>query len=314
MKLATLAINGQFRPAIVLGEDVLDLVAAKALSPVGTLVPSDVIGILAGGETALEIIRKVAEDCKHRVDAYRARQALLSAASASFAAPIPNPRIILAVGANYHEHLREMNTPPPTTPMAFYKSLSSIIGSGANIVLPRSNPDMVDFEGEFTAVIGRTCHNVSEADALDFIGGYTVINDVSARDWVAPAFQAQGMINTVVAWEHNILGKLFPTFCPMGPYVVTSDEVGDPHNLKVETRLNGQVMQSARTSDLVFNLKQIIAYYSKFFAFEPGDVIMTGSPSGVGFGRKPPIYMKHGDIIEVSIEKIGTLRNTISRS
>jgi acylpyruvate hydrolase len=116
---------------------------------------------------------------------------------------------------------------------------------------------------------------------------------------------------TVPAWEHNILGKLYPTFCPIGPVIVTSDEVGDPHDLKLETRLNGEVMQSAHTSDLVFDLKQIIAYYSKFLTFHPGDVIMTGSPSGVGFGRKPQVFMKAGDVVEVTVEKIGTLHNTI---
>ena len=311
MKLATLMVGGQYRPAVVLGAEVLDLVAARKVSAAATLVPGDLAGIFAAGRAALDVLQGIVEEARHSAGAFRASNALLPEAQAPFVAPLPEPRLIMAVGANYHEHLKEMNTPPPATPMAFQKSLTSVVGPGADIVLPANHPDMVDYEGEFTVVIGSTCHDVTEDEALNHVAGYTIVNDVSARDWVVPAFQAQGMINTVVAWEHNILGKLFPTFCPMGPVIVTSDEVGDPHDLKIETRLNGQVMQSAHTSDLVFNVRQIIAYYSKFLTFRPGDLILTGSPSGVGFGRKPQVFMKPGDVIEVSVEKIGTLRNTI---
>jgi 2-keto-4-pentenoate hydratase/2-oxohepta-3-ene-1,7-dioic acid hydratase in catechol pathway len=169
-------------------------------------------------------------------------------------------------------------------------------------------------EGEFTAVIGRTCHDVSETEALDYVVGYTIVNDVSARDFVAAAQAAQGMIPTIVAWEHNILGKLYPTFCPMGPYIVTADEIGDPNALHIETRLNGQIVQDSNTSDLVFNVAQIVAYYSKFLTFEPGDLITTGSPSGVGSGRKPQLFMRDGDTIEVTIEKLGTLRNPVRKA
>ena len=186
--------------------------------------------------------------------------------------------------------------------------------SGDQIILPPIRADMVDWEGEFAAVIGRTCHNVTETEALEYVAGYTILNDVSARDWVAPAFQAEGTIPSIVAWEHNILGKLFPTFCPMGPVIVTSNEIRNPHNLGIQTRLNGEVVQDSNTSDLVFDLNHIISYYSQFLTFLPGDIIATGSPSGVGYGRRPQKFMRAGDTIEVSVECIGTLTNKVVKS
>jgi len=135
--------------------------------------------------------------------------------------------------------------------------------------------------------MGRSCHGVSEAEALDCVAGYTLINDVSARDWVAPVFAATGLMAGILAWERNLLGKQFPTFCPMGPALVTRDEIRNPDDVQIETRLNGAVMQSANTDDLVFGVRKLIAYYSQFYRFSPGDVITTGSPSGVGYGRNP---------------------------
>jgi 2-keto-4-pentenoate hydratase/2-oxohepta-3-ene-1,7-dioic acid hydratase in catechol pathway len=235
----------------------------------------------------------------------------IPAKSAKLLAPIPDPGIVLSVGMNYHEHLREMKTPVPEKPAAFTKSVASIIASGEPIRLPKSNPGMVDWEGEFSVVIGRPCHAVAAAEALDYVAGYTLVNDVSARDWVAPLFKAQGLMGPIHAWEHNLLGKMFPTFCPMGPCMVTKDEVSDPANVQIQTRLNGKVMQDANTDDLVFSVPRLIEYYSRFYLLRPGDVITTGSPSGVGFGRNPKVFMKPGDIIEVEVKQIGILRNPI---
>jgi 2-keto-4-pentenoate hydratase/2-oxohepta-3-ene-1,7-dioic acid hydratase in catechol pathway len=226
-------------------------------------------------------------------------------------APIPDPGMVLSVGMNYHEHLKEMKTPVPEKPAAFTKSVASIIGSGDPIKVPPSAPDMLDWEGEFSVVIGRPCHRVSKERALDYVAGYTLVNDVSARDWVAAIFKAQGIMGPIHAWEHNVLGKMFPTFCPMGPALLTKDELPDPGNVKIETRLNGKVMQSANTDDLVFGVAELIAYYSQFYLFRPGDVITTGSPSGVGYGRNPKVFMKPGDVIEVEVREIGILRNTV---
>lgn len=311
MRLATLEVARQFRPAVILGNEVLDLIAARSRNPTAKLLPDDMIGVLEAGSAAIDLLREIVEASRLHPDHYRRAGALIPVDQARFGAPVPRPRSILALGVNYHEHIKEMNATPAATPMGFYKSVSSVVGPGADIILPDAHPDMVDFEGEFAAVIGKTCHNVSEEAALDHVAGYTVVNDVSARNWIGSAQTAQGMINTVIAWEHNILGKQFPTFCPMGPVMVTRDEIKDPHDLKLETRLNGKLMQSTNTSDLVFDIAHTISYYSKYITFIPGDVIVTGSPSGVGFSRKPPVFMKDGDVVEVSVEKIGTLRNTV---
>jgi len=282
MKLVTVEIDRQARAGILEGADIF-------------LLPSTLKDILASGR--LGDVRKG----KDRV----------SAKGAKLLAPIPDPSIVLSVGMNYHEHLKEMKTPVPEKPTAFTKSVASIIASGQPIKVPKSNPGMLDWEGEFSVVIGKTCHAVKAAQALDYVAGYTLVNDVSARDWVAPIFSATGIMGPIHAWEHNLLGKMFPTFCPMGPCMVTKDELPDPNNVKIETRLNGQVMQDANTDDLVFSVPQLIEYYSQFYLLRPGDVITTGSPSGVGFGRNPKVFMKPGDVVEVEVKQIGVLRNPI---
>jgi 2-keto-4-pentenoate hydratase/2-oxohepta-3-ene-1,7-dioic acid hydratase in catechol pathway len=282
MKLVTVEIDRRARAGILEGADIF-------------LLPSTLKDILASGR--LGDVRKG----KDRV----------SAKGAKLLAPIPDPSIVLSVGMNYHEHLKEMKTPVPEKPAAFTKSVASIIASGQPIKVPKSNPGMLDWEGEFSVVIGKACHAVKAEQALDYVAGYTLVNDVSARDWVAPIFSATGIMGPIHAWEHNLLGKMFPTFCPMGPCMVTKDELPDPNNVKIETRLNGQVMQDANTDDLVFSVPQLIEYYSQFYLLQPGDVITTGSPSGVGFGRNPKVFMKPGDVVEVEVKQIGVLRNPI---
>jgi 2-keto-4-pentenoate hydratase/2-oxohepta-3-ene-1,7-dioic acid hydratase in catechol pathway len=268
-------------------------------------------GILEGAEVALlgSSLKEILASGKDlRTLAGKQR---VPAKEAKLLPPIPDPGLVLSVGMNYHEHLKEMKTPVPEKPAAFTKSVASIIASGAPIKAPASNPDMLDWEGEFSVVIGKPCHRVSAAQALDYVAGYTLVNDVSARDWVAPIFKAQGIMGPIHAWEHNLLGKMFPTFCPMGPCIATRDEIPDPGNVRIQTRLNGQVMQDANTDDLVFSVVQLIEYYSQFYLFKPGDVITTGSPSGVGFGRNPKVFMKPGDMVEVEVSEIGILRNPI---
>jgi 2-keto-4-pentenoate hydratase/2-oxohepta-3-ene-1,7-dioic acid hydratase in catechol pathway len=160
-------------------------------------------------------------------------------------------------------------------------------------------------------VIGRACHNVAAAEVMDYVAGYTIINDVSARDWLPGFFKAEGKMPSLLAWELNILGKQLPTFTPMGPVVVTKDEIADDRALSLTTTLNGKVMQSTSTSDLVYGVREVIAHFSKWYRFVPGDVISTGSPSGVGFARKPPVFMRDGDVIAVTVEGVGTLRNPV---
>ena len=214
---------------------------------------------------------------------------------------------------NYHEHLKEMKTPVPEKPAAFTKSVASIIASGQPILLPAAHPG----HGR----LGRRIHRGDRQGRPPHPGGegarprrrlHHRQRRLGARLGGADLLldRHHGPIH---AWEHNLLGKMMPTFCPMGPCIATKDEVPDPDDVKIVTRLNGQVMQDANTDDLVFSVAKLIEYYSQFYRFLPGDCITTGSPSGVGFGRNPKVFMKAGDTIEVEVNGIGVLR-TRSRS
>ena len=286
MKLVTVEFEGKPRPGRLDGDGIIDL---SDLGP-------DLRTILESG--GLE----------------RARLATggrIPLKGTRLLAPIPNPAIVLSVGMNYHAHLREMKTSVPEKPAAFTKSVASIIGTDAPIRIPPDSPNMIDWEGEFSVVIGKSCHRVKAVEALDYVAGYTIVNDVSARDWVAPVFSSTGVMGPIHAWEQNLLGKMFPTFCPMGPALATKDDVPDPRNVRITTRLNGEVMQAANTEDLVFGVAELIEYYSQFYLFRPGDIITTGSPSGVGYGRNPKVFMKPGDVVEIEVDGIGVLRNPI---
>jgi 2-keto-4-pentenoate hydratase/2-oxohepta-3-ene-1,7-dioic acid hydratase in catechol pathway len=293
MHLVMFMKDKQPRAGVIDGEDIVDINAADRS------LPTTLKGIFEAG--ALARVKKVLKSKKGRTPRKRAK--LLP--------PISNPSLLLSVGMNYHEHLKEMKTPAPEIPAAFTKSVASIIASGEAIKVPSSNPSMLDWEGEFTVVIGKGGYRIPAAKALDHVAGYTMVNDVSARDWVAAIFSSTGIMGPIHAWEQNLLGKMFPTFCPMGPCIATRDEIPDPANVRIQTRLNGQVMQDANTDDLVFSVVKLIEYYSQFYRFRPGDVITTGSPSGVGFGRNPKVFMKPGDVVEVEVKQIGILRNTI---
>jgi acylpyruvate hydrolase len=315
MRYVTISNKGLAAAGVMIGDDVLDLKASAALIPEAATVAGSVRDILGGGDAALSAIRKIVDKVAAGGNLQadlKTGGALVPLAKAKLMAPIPQPTLILSCGMNYHEHLREMNTPVPKTPTAFTKNAASVIASGEAIILPKAAPDMVDWEGEFSVVIGKPCFSVKAADALGYVAGYTIINDVSARDWVAPIFKAEGTMPAILSWEHNILGKQFPTFCPMGPVIVTADEIGDVSDLHLEARLNGKVMQSTSTSDLVFDVPKVIEYFSQFYRLMPGDIITTGSPSGVGYGRNPKVFMKAGDVIEVEVQGIGVLSNPIA--
>lgn len=315
MRLVTLAKEGHSNPGLEAAGEILDLAVCASVLPGARLVPNSVLGILEGGDGAMDLLRRLLgealEGKRSLQERLRECGALLASDRVRLAAPIPDPGMILSCGMNFHAHLKEMNTPVPEKPTAFVKAASAVVGPGAPILLPRGHADMVDWEGEFSAVIGRECHNVSESEALAYVAGYTLINDVSARDWVAPVFRAQGTMAAIHAWDENILGKQYPTFCPLGPVLATSDEIPDPGRVDLSTRVNGSVMQQANTDDLVFGVPKLIAYYSQFYRFRPGDVITTGSPAGVGYGRNPKVFLKPGDTVEVSASGIGTLSNPV---
>jgi len=205
---------------------------------------------------------------------------------------------ILAIGRNYADHAIEGGSAPPKAPLIFNKLPNSLSAHDQPIVLPTISAQ-VDYEAELAVVIGRTARRVTEADALDYVFGYTLINDVSARDLQYGDGQ----------WTR---GKGLDTFAPLGPFITTRDEIADVHALKIEGRLNGEVMQSSNTGKMIFKVPYLVSYISQGISLEPGDVIATGTPDGVGIFRKPPVLLKAGDVFEVEIEKLGLLRNTIA--
>jgi 2-keto-4-pentenoate hydratase/2-oxohepta-3-ene-1,7-dioic acid hydratase in catechol pathway len=210
---------------------------------------------------------------------------------------LDRPGKIVCVGLNYYSHLAEIGEPVPAYPILFTKPATSIIGPGQPIVLPRVSRQ-VDFEGELAVLIGRRGKYIPEADALSYVAGYTCANDVSAHDIEFRTSQ----------WTS---GKMLDTFCPLGPVVVTVDEVPNPGALHLKTMLNGQTVQETCTSDMVFSVPFLISYISSLSTLEPGDVILTGTPAGIGCNRKPQVFLQPGDRISVEIDGIGTLTNPV---
>jgi 2-keto-4-pentenoate hydratase/2-oxohepta-3-ene-1,7-dioic acid hydratase in catechol pathway len=215
-------------------------------------------------------------------------------------APVEPPSI-LCIGLNYRQHAAEGNQPIPPFPVLFMKSPASVQNPGGPIVLPRHlRSDRVDYECELAVVIGKRCKNVSAEEALDYVLGYTAANDVSARDWQRE-------------WGSNqwCRAKTFDTFCPLGPVLVTTDDLPNPNALQIRTLLNGNVMQDWNTNDMIFDVPTLIAFLSGSTTLLPGTVILTGTPHGVGFARKPPVYLKPGDSVTVEVETIGSLTNPV---
>ncbi len=215
-------------------------------------------------------------------------------------API-EPRDILCIGLNYRKHAVEGNQAIPTFPVVFMKNIGALQNPGDPIILPRRlRSDEVDYECELAVVIGRECYNVSKANALEYVLGYTCANDVSARDWQIRMGGSQ--------WCR---GKTFATFCPLGPWIVTRDEIPNPNSLPIKTVLNGQTMQDWNTDDMIFDIPTLIEFLSGSTRLLPGTVILTGTPHGVGAARKPPVFLKQGDNVTIEIGSIGSLSNPV---
>jgi len=220
-------------------------------------------------------------------------------ADGSFLAPILRPDKVICIGLNYRDHATESGMGIPSEPVCFSKFSHTVIGPEAEIRLPAAS-QQVDYEAELVVVLGRRGKNIPENEARDYVAGYMNGHDVSARDWQIGKPGGQ--------W---LLGKTPDTFAPTGPYLVTTDEVPDPHNLDIQLRLNGTVMQSSNTREFIFQVDQLIAHISQVITLEPGDLIFTGTPPGVGMARKPPVFLKPGDVVEVEIEQLGTLKNPV---
>jgi 2-keto-4-pentenoate hydratase/2-oxohepta-3-ene-1,7-dioic acid hydratase in catechol pathway len=284
MRLATIQTPSGPRAAVRQGETYVDLHATDSS------LPASVRGLLDAGPEALKRAATVAG----RADAVK-----VPVASAKLLAPIPDPPKIVCVGLNYRDHAAESGAPIPRDPVLFSKYATAIIGPGESIVLPKESQE-VDYEAELVIVIGKKGRHLSKEAAIGHIAGYTIGHDVSARDWQLKKDGKQWMV-----------GKTFDTFAPLGPELVTPDEVGDPHKLGIKLRLNGNMMQNSTTEQMIFSAGELVAYLSIVFTLQPGDVIYTGTPPGVGAARKPPVFLKGGDVVEVEIDRLGVLRNPV---
>jgi len=310
MRLVTFLRLGEPRLGAMVDEQVIDLNAAywhfqknahtpRAQELAAAILPPDILGFLEGGESTLVAAR---ETLRQVINADRLSLAdkgiLYPLKSITLKAPIPRPTKLILVGLNYRDHADEAKMKIPEVPTLFSKYASSVIGPGEKIRIPTVS-DKIDYEGEFAFIIGRRGKNISKERALDYVAGYTIMNDVSCRDYQMKTTQ----------W---MVGKTFDTFAPMGPYLVLKDEIPDPHNLDLTLQLNGQVMQHSNTKNLIFNVPDLITYMSQVFTLEPGDVISTGTPSGVGFARKPPVLLKPGDTVRIEISSLGALENPVA--
>ncbi len=211
--------------------------------------------------------------------------------------PVPNPEKILCIGLNYLDHCIETNQPIPKHPILFAKYLNSLTGHDKPIVLDGTSKE-VDYEAELAFVIGKRAFHVSEAEAMDYVAGYITANDVSGRD-------------VQFADSQWVRGKTLNTFCPLGPWLVTKDEIADPHNLRIQCRVNGQTLQDSNTEQLIFKIPALVSFLSQGMTLEPGDIVLTGTPPGVGFTRKPKVLLNPGDVVEIEIEGVGVLKNQV---
>jgi 2-keto-4-pentenoate hydratase/2-oxohepta-3-ene-1,7-dioic acid hydratase in catechol pathway len=252
--------------------------------------PLTMMGLLRDGETSLDALRIAASHVA--VD-----ELGTPLANADLLAPLPRPGKVVAIGRNYREHAEEEGVEPPPAPLIFAKWPSAVVGPGADIRWDPGLTSQVDYEAELAVVIGRRARRVSREEALGHVFGYTCLNDVSARDLQFGDGQ----------W---VRGKSLDTFCPMGPSIVTADEVDDPQGLAIRCLVGDEVLQEANTSQMYFSVAEIVSHCSEAFTLEPGDVIATGTPSGVGVFRKPPRFLNDGDRVVVEIDGLGRLENT----
>ncbi|HVP21615.1 MAG TPA: fumarylacetoacetate hydrolase family protein [Anaerolineaceae bacterium] len=279
MKLATFDLNGIPQLGVVQDQQVYIIQ--------GEGMPGSMLPMIQGGKPLLESVKKRLE-----LGGFES----IPLTGVRLLAPISNPQKIMAIGHNYMDHIREQNAPVPANPMLFAKFPSSIIGTGETICWKSSVTKQVDIEAELGVVIGKRARNVPQDSALEYVFGYTVINDVSARDLQYSDKQ----------W---VRGKSLDTFCPTGPVIVTADEIPDPQFLRLGSRINDFVMQDSSTKEMIFSVAYLISYLTQAFTMEPGDLIATGTPNGVGMYRNPQIFLKDGDVITVEVEKIGKLVN-----
>src|SRR5690349_11488540 len=290
MQLVTFLRDGAQRLGALAQRDNQDVVID--LNRANPQLPSSMIAFLEGGDESRALAEQALADPP--------AEAVLERGAVRLMAPVPRPGKIICIGLNYGDHAAESNQPLPDFPTVFAKYPSCVIGAGEPIVIPRVT-EQVDYEGELAVIIGRRARGVAEGDALSYVAGYAPFNDVSARDYQMRTSQ----------WT---IGKTFDTFGPLGPALVTADEVGDPHTLDIRVSIGDEVLQHSNTHHLIFKVPQLIAYLSAVMTLEPGDVIATGTPAGVGGARKPPRWLRAGEVVRVEIERLGALANPVAAS
>jgi acylpyruvate hydrolase len=295
MKLVTFKDDSGVHIGAVVGNDVIDF--HRALGPDADTLPADMVAFIAGGESALAKAREAIE--RHKQG--KAASATQPMARVKLMAPLLRPPKIIMGGRNYANHVAELQQGDagiqiPPFPRIFSKYHTAIVGPGDNVVRPKIDK-MVDFEGELTVVIGKPARNVEEKDAYDYVVGYTIVNDVTAR--------------TIQSQQELILSKSFETFCPIGPWIVTKDEIPDPHALTTTTYIDDRQIAQNKTADMLYKVPQYISFLSKAFLLEPGDLISTGSPPGPGMYRDPPLLPQPGERMRISVSGIGTLENPV---
>jgi acylpyruvate hydrolase len=287
MKLVTFLYKGQIRLGVLrhsaAGDTVVDL------NRTDPRLPADMIAFLQGGAEARALADKALQAATNA--------AIYPLSAVTLKAPILRPGKIMCIGLNYRDHAAESGQAVPEYPTLFAKYANAVIGPGEPIIHPKIS-EKVDYEAEMGVVIGRRAKAVPVADALHYVAGYLPFNDVSARDFQTRTSQ----------WT---IGKTFDTFAPMGPALVTADEVPDPHNLDIRLSIGGEVLQSSNTRNLVFTVADLVSYLSAVMTLEPGDVIATGTPGGVGAARKPPRWLRPGDVVRIEIERLGVLENPV---
>lgn len=303
MKLVSLQGNPA-RLGCIIGTEVLIPGEAR----LGPNTPTSMIELLRGGESALRSLKSVIEDfarSEASLDDLRKRQALQPLASVALDAPV-RPGLAVCNGRAYGAHRKEMGIGhlPPGEPGGFIKNVNAVTGPDTQILIPPTAPDMIDFEGELAVVFHRECHRVAQERAWDYVAGLTLTNDVSARNWVE-------LLKRTNNSTKNIRGKQFPTFFPVGPCIATLDEFADVEAVEMTTTVNGELMQSSTTADLIWSASELIHHFSKFYLFKPGDLLTFGTPAGVGYGRSPQRFLAQGDVVAIHSPSIGSLRNTV---
>lgn len=304
MKLLSLRVDGDDHAGMVVDDLVLDVEAFRQQSPGRFQVLdarsdrlADAIDPLSLGTSELEQLANAVRDDRAMAEELTTSQVLLSLDGIRYNPPVLRPGKIFGVGLNYAAHAAEQGSTPPEFPLIFSKSVTALIGHQDLITLPRIS-DRVDYEAELAVVIGAKAKSVSADAAMDCVAGFTVMNDVTARDLQRRERQ----------WAR---AKGLDTFAPCGPWLVTRAEIADPHALDIELTVNGEARQKSNTSDLIFRIPELIEFISQDLTLMPGDVITTGTPSGVGVYREPPVFLENGDVIEIRIDGIGVLRNGV---